>query len=109
MNKQPYKAREQFAPQARSTRILSKKKRRDKNNKSIIALIHQSNLAKDRINMFAFDKRLYMYDCIKEKMIFPVSTFTGCVKQKSPTIIIVYLYFADNKNLWGQNLIKFDV
>ena len=30
------------------------KKRRDKNNKSIIALIHQSNQAKDKIDMFVF-------------------------------------------------------
>ena len=31
-----------------------KRRRRDKNNKSIIALIHQSNQAKDKINMFVF-------------------------------------------------------
>ena len=53
-------AKEQFAPEARSTRILLK----DKNNKSIITLIHQSNLAKDKINMFVFDED---YICLEKK------------------------------------------
>ena len=36
------------------TLVFDQKRRRDKNNKSIIALIHQSNQAKDKIDMFVF-------------------------------------------------------
>ena len=78
LNDQPYIAKEQFAPQARSARVFYQK---DKNNKSIIALIHQSNLAKDKISMSSFHKDdMYVY-LEEEKLIFPVSAFTGCVNR----------------------------
>ena len=60
------------------TRVFYQK---DKNNKSIIALIHQSNLAKDKISMSSFHKDdMYVY-LEEEKLIFPVSAFTGCVNR----------------------------